>query len=149
METALFRFSSEDKNNFNQVYCNTLFSILSTSSLFILIVSIFSQDIANLLKYPEHAEYIIWFGMIVGIDAISSMALAQLRLKEKAKKFALINFLNVGVNIGLNLFFILYCKVNYDNGYTNWIIDSLYHPEIGVGYVFIANLIASIIKFWH
>ena len=69
--------------------------------------SFFSQDIANLLKYPEHAEYIIWFGMIVGVDAISSMALAQLRLKEKAKKFALINFLNVGVNIGLNLFFIL------------------------------------------
>ena len=110
METALFRFSNENKNNFNQVYSNTLFSILSTSSFFILIVSIFSQDIANLLKYPEHAEYIIWFGMIVGIDAISSMALAQLRLKEKAKKFALINFLNVGVNISLNLFFILYCK---------------------------------------
>ena len=85
--------------------------------------------------------------MIVGIDAISSMALAQLRLKEKAKKFALINFLNVGVNISLNLFFILYCKVNYDNGSTNWIIDSFYNPEIGVGYVFIANLIASIIKF--
>ena len=119
METALFRFSNENKNNFNQVYSNTLFSILSTSSFFILIVSIFSQDIANLLKYPEHAEYIIWFGMIVGIDAISSMALAQLRLKEKAKKFALINFLNVGVNISLNLFFILYCKVNHDNGYSN------------------------------
>ncbi len=147
METALFRFSNENKNNFNQVYSNTLFSILSTSSFFILIVSVFSQDIANLLKYPEHAEYIIWFGMIVGVDAISSMALAQLRLKEKAKKFALINFLNVGVNIGLNLFFILYCKVNYDNGYTNWVIDSFYNPEIGVGYVFIANLIASIIKF--
>ena len=58
METALFRFSNENKNNFNQVYSNTLFSILSTSSFFILIVSVFSQDIANLLKYPEHAEYL-------------------------------------------------------------------------------------------
>ena len=74
--------------------------------MFILLVSLFSQDIANLLKYTEHSEYIIWFGLIVGLDAISSIPLAYLRLQEKAKEFALINFLNVGVNISLNLFFI-------------------------------------------
>ena len=34
METALFRFSNDNKNNFNQVYSNTLFSVLSTSSFF-------------------------------------------------------------------------------------------------------------------
>lgn len=119
METAFFRFSNNKKINFQQVYSNTLFSLFSTSSLFILLVSLFSQDIANLLKYPEHSEYIIWFGLIVGLDAISSIPLAYLRLQEKAKKFALINFLNVGVNISLNLFFIFYCKVNFDHGNTN------------------------------
>ena len=107
METAFFRFSNNKKINFQQVYSNTLFSLFSTSSLFILLVSSFSQDIANLLKYPEHSEYIIWFGLIVGLDAISSIPLAYLRLQEKAKEFALINFLNVGVNISLNLFFIV------------------------------------------
>ena len=147
METAFFRFSNNKKIIFQQVYSNTLFSLFSTSSLFILLVSLFSQDIANLLKYPEHSEYIIWFGLIVGLDAISSIPLAYLRLQEKAKKFALINFLNVGVNIGLNLFFIFYCKVNFDHGNTNWIIENFYNPDIGVGYVFISNLISSIVKF--
>ena len=147
METAFFRFSNNKKIIFQQVYSNTLFSLISTSSLFILLVSLFSQDIANLLKYPEHSEYIIWFGLIVGLDAISSIPLAYLRLQEKAKKFALINFLNVGVNISLNLFFIFYCKVNFDYGNTNWIIENFYNPDIGVGYVFISNLISSIVKF--
>ena len=147
METALFRFSTTKKNNFNQIYSNTLFSLISTSSFFILIVSFFSQEIANLLKYPEHSEYIIWFGMIVGLDAVSAIPLAQLRLKEKAKKFALINFINVGVNISLNLFFILYCKENFEAGNQNWVVSTFYNPDIGVGYVFIANLISSIIKF--
>lgn len=147
METALFRFSTTNKYDYIKVYSNTLFSLITTSSFFILLISLFSQDIANLLKYPEHSEYIIWFGMIVGLDAVSAIPLAQLRLKEKAKKFAIINFLNVGVNIGLNLFFILYCKENFEAGNKNWIVDTFYNDEIGVGYVFISNLISSVIKF--
>ena len=37
--------------------------------------------------------------------------------------------------------------MNYDSGNSNWVIDTFYNPEIGVGYVFISNLISSIIKF--
>lgn len=147
METAFFRFSTDDKNNRNNVYSNTLFSLLTTTTLFICIATLFSQNIADWLKYPDHNEYIIWFSLIVGLDAISSIPLAKLRLQEKAKKFAGVNFLNVGVNILLNLFFLVYCKESYESGNTNWIIDTFYNPEIGVGYVFISNLIASIIKF--
>ena len=147
METSYFRFSSQKDNLKKDVYSNTLYSLLTTSTFFILIMSYFSPDIASWLKYPNHSEYIIWFGMIVGLDAISSIPLAKLRSEYKAKKFALVNFANVGVNITLNLFFILYCKSGYDSGETNWIIDTLYSPEIGVGYVFISNLISSIVKF--
>ena len=147
METSYFRFSSEEKHNKNTVYANTLYSLFTTSTFFIIIISFFSQPIADWLKYPNHSEYIIWFALIVGLDAISSIPLAKLRSEYRAKKFALVNFANVGVNIGLNLFFLLYCKENYDNGNTNWIIDNLYNDKIGVGYVFISNLISSIIKF--
>ena len=141
METALFRFSTSKPDKKKSIYSNTLFSITTTSSIFILLASLFSNDIAVLLKYPDHAEYIIWFSLIVGIDAISAIPLANLRLKEKAKKFALVNFLNVGVNIGLNIFFLVYCKQAFESGQSNWIIDNFYNPEIGVGYVFISNLI--------
>ena len=147
METAFFRFSTQKKNNHNKVYINTLFSILTTTTIFIALATLFSQNIANWLKYPDHNEYIIWFSLIVGLDAISSIPLAKLRLEEKAKKFAGINFLNVVVNIILNLFFLVYCKESYENGETNWLINTFYNPNIGVGYVFISNLIASIVKF--
>ena len=65
METALFRFSTNYPKKKNTIYANTLFSLTTTSSIFILLATFFSQDIANLLKYPEHAEYIIWFSLIM------------------------------------------------------------------------------------
>tara|TARA_B100001287_G_scaffold70393_1_gene58039 strand:- start:47116 stop:48633 length:1518 start_codon:yes stop_codon:yes gene_type:complete len=147
METAFFRFSTQEKSSHNKVYTNTLFSLLTTTTIFIAIATLFSQNIANWLKYPDHNEYIIWFSLIVGLDAISSIPLAKLRLEERAKKFAGINFLNVGINIILNIFFLVYCKESYENGNINWIINTFYNPNIGVGYVFISNLIASIFKF--
>ncbi|MBL4625215.1 MAG: polysaccharide biosynthesis protein, partial [Flavobacteriales bacterium] len=55
-------------------------------------------------------------------------------------------FVNIGVNILLNLFFIVYCSANYELN-SNWLIETFYNPNIGVGYVFISNLIASICKF--
>ena len=147
METSYFRFSTIKENKPSDVYSNTLYSLFTTSSFFIIVITFFSQTIADWLKYPDHFEYIIWFGIIVALDAISSIPLAKLRSEFKAKKFALVNFANVGVNISLNLFFIYYCKSNFDAGNTNWLINQLYNPEIGVGYVFISNLISSVIKF--
>ena len=44
-------------------------------------------------------------------------------------------------------FFLVYCKQLYDSENGNWITTAFYNPEIGVGYVFISNLIASILKF--
>ena len=147
METAFFRFSTIDKQNRLNIYSNTLYSLVCTSALFVAMSSIFAENIADWLKYPNHKEYIIWFSLIVSLDAISSVPLAKLRLEEKAKKFALVNILNVAVNIFLNLFFLIYCKEAYESGQQNWILKYLYNPEIGIGYVFISNLIASIIKF--
>ncbi len=153
METSYFRFSSQKENASKNVFSNTLYSLFTTSGFFVLLIIIFSQEIANWLKYPNHSEYIIWFGLIVGLDAISSIPLAKLRSEYRAKKFAIVNLINVAVNIGLNLFFILYCKTNYDLYIDNhpenihWLVMQLYNPEIGVGYVFISNLISSIIKF--
>jgi len=48
--------------------------------------------------------------------------------------------------VALNFFFLGYCMTSYQAGETNFIIDALYNPEIGVGYVFISNLAASVFK---
>ena len=147
METAYFRASTLEDNKAPKAYGSALMSLIFTSTLFIAIASLFAQPIADLLRYPNNQEYVIWFAMIVGLDAISSIPMARLRQQERAVHFVMVNLGNVGVNILLNLFFLVYCKENFEAGNSNWLIDTFYDPDIGVGYVFIANLFASGVKF--
>ncbi len=147
LETAFFRFMAKDPSRKQLIFATAAKSLLTTSSIFITMAMLFSKEIGNWLHYPDHTEYVIWFAIIVGLDAIATLPLARLRSEDKALRFAGINLANVGINIGLNLFFLAYCLPKFQAGETNWLIDTFYDPEIGVGYVFIANLIASIVKF--
>lgn len=147
LETSFFRFISKNEGTNKAVFSSAIHSLFATTFVFILFAIIFSQPIAEWLKYPNHKEYVIWFAIIVGLDAFGSIPLAKLRAEGKAKRFAFINLSNVLVFIGLNLFFLAYCMPQHNAGESNWLIDTFYNPNIGVGYVFIANLIASIVKF--
>jgi O-antigen/teichoic acid export membrane protein len=53
---------------------------------------------------------------------------------------------SIGVNILLNLLFILYAKREVDAGNTAGFAGMIYSPVIGIGYIFIANLCSSLIK---
>lgn len=147
METAFFRFSSKENDNKERVFTTTVYSLASSTFLFIALSVIFKQPVADWLRYPNNSEYVVWFAIIVGLDALSSIPLARLRQENKAFRFAFVNLSNVFVNIALNLFFIGYCLPIHKAGNTNFLIETFYNPEIGVGYVFIANLVASVFKF--
>jgi len=147
METAYFRFSTLQDESKRKVYTSIIYSLLFTSFIFIVTAFLFNQSIANWLKYPENKEFVTWFAIIVGLDAVSSIPLAKLRAEHNSTKFVIANFTNIIVFVGLNLFFLAYCRPLYSAGESNWIIETFYNPEIGVGYVFISNLIASIAKF--
>ncbi|MBI1286963.1 MAG: oligosaccharide flippase family protein [Flavobacteriales bacterium] len=147
METAFFRFNSKEGQEPKTVFSTILSSLLGTTSMFILMAVVFAQPIADWLLYPDNKEYVVWFAIIVGLDAVSSIPLARLRSQNKAKTFAGVNIANVAVNVGLNLFFLKYCLPLVKSGGGNWLTDTFYDPNTGVGYVFIANLLASIVKF--
>ena len=147
METAYFRFSTKEGQDPKTVFSTVLTSLITSTSMFFLMAIVFAQPIADWLMYPDNKEYVVWFAIIVGLDAISSIPLAKLRSQNKAKTFAGINIANVAVNVGLNLFFLMYCLPLVKSGGGNWLTDTFYDPETGVGYVFIANLIASNVKF--
>jgi O-antigen/teichoic acid export membrane protein len=149
METALFNFSRlhSDGIGKQKVFSTILTSISISSIFFVAVLILFSQPISNLIRYPNHPEYIIWFALILGIDAISAIAFAKLREQNKAKSFAAIKLLNIIVYIGLNLFFIVFCPKIFNNPNSLFypVVQKIYFPEISVGYVFISNLIASAI----
>lgn len=145
METAFFRFSQDNENK-SKVYSTALISLLATSAFFVLLVTIFSDNIAAGLDYSSHREYIIWFAFILAFDAITIIPFANLRQENKAMKFATIKSVWIVINIGLNLLFILLCP--YIASYSNnqiltGFVSLIYNPDIGVGYIFISNLIAS------
>jgi len=142
METGFFRFA-QDKNIFDKVYSSILVSLSVTSTLFIAFLIIFLNPIANVLDYQANPEYILWMGLIVALDAFISIPFAKLRLQNKAWKFATLKLINIGINIGLNLYFLLLCpKLSATN--PDSLLLSVYSPSIGVGYVFISNLAANI-----
>ena len=147
IETAFFRYSHKVKNK-RTVYSTSLISLLITSTIFILVIYNSAQPISNWLQYPETPEYIKCFAFIIGLDAVTSISFAKLREMNNASRFALIRLANIFINIGLNLFFIIYCPYAIKNGLSSVeFVNSVYSEEIGIGYIFIANLIASIISF--
>ncbi len=148
METALFRFS-ENKQDKESVFSTSLISIFSTSFLFLILVFIFLKPIASSLRYEAHTEYIVWFALILILDAVTAVPFAKLRQANKPKIFAVIKSANIFLNILFNLFFIVFCAYVYGRPSSSlfpWVMK-VYNPEIGVGYIFISNLLASIITF--
>jgi O-antigen/teichoic acid export membrane protein len=143
METAYFRYASSESNP-DKVYSTALLSLLTTTSLFVLVILFFAQPIASLIRYSANKEYIVYFALIVSIDAFTAIPFARLRQQNKAKRFALIKIINVLVNILMNFFFLLLCPFILSNNPES-IVRLVYSPNIGVGYAFISNLIASFI----
>lgn len=145
METAYFRFS-EKHDDPEKVFTTSVSPIFLTSSLFIAVVILFAKPIANILQYSENFEYIIWFALIIGIDSLTAIPFAKLRRENKAVKFAAFKFINIGLNIGFNLFFLLLCPYLINND-PDSIVSVFYSEEVGIGYIFISNLIASAVTF--
>ncbi len=145
METTYFRFASTEKNK-NKVYSTSALFLLAASVLFVFVINIFTPEIADKLSYSNHHEYFIWLGIILGIDAFLSIPFAKLRNENRAVQFTIIKVLNIFTNIGFNLLFFVYLPNAYKDG-SDTILLKLYNPEIGVGYAFIANLIATVFTF--
>ncbi len=143
METGFFRFA-QDKKIFDKVYSSILTSLAVSSTVFIILLLTFLKPLAGIMEYDANPEYILWMGLIVALDAFISIPFAKLRLQNKAWKFAMIKLINIGVNIGLNLYFLILCP-RLAISKPDTVFLCIYSANIGVGYVFVANLVANII----
>jgi O-antigen/teichoic acid export membrane protein len=149
METAFFRYS-ESETNKNRVFSTGMISLLVTTGAFLIAIYSFSGSLASWMHFAEHPEYILWFAWILGLDALSAIPFAQLRSQNKPGRFALIRFINILVNIGLNLFFILLCPwyvKHHPDGAFSPVIHLVYRSDWGIEYIFISNLISSLLTF--
>ena len=142
METGFFRFSNKEGENPQTVYSTSLIALFTTSLLFAVACVLWKNPIALALGYPSHSEFITLLGIVVAMDAFASIPFAYLRYKKRPLQFAALKLLFVFLNIVLNLFFLVLCSKIQD-----WaIISSWYDPNYGVGYVFVANILATAIQ---
>ncbi|SHJ70048.1 Membrane protein involved in the export of O-antigen and teichoic acid [Hymenobacter daecheongensis DSM 21074] len=147
METTYFRFAHQPGADRQALY-NKVFSLLLLSSAVLSgLLLLLAGPITRVLHYPPGQEqYIVWLALVMGVDAATAIPFARLRLENKAKKVAAVRFLNILVNVGLNLFFIVLCRDVHAGQYLPHLrplVAAVYNPDLGVGYVFLANLIAN------
>ncbi|MDB5283314.1 MAG: polysaccharide biosynthesis protein, partial [Bacteroidota bacterium] len=119
--------------------------IIASSLTFLVLMYLFAQPVADRLKYPDHIEYIRWFAMTLTLDAIAAIPFAKLRADNKAKQFATIKTIEIIVNIGATIFFLIICRLAYKH-HPDSFLGKIYDPAMGVGYIFICNLLASAVK---
>jgi O-antigen/teichoic acid export membrane protein len=147
METTFFNFNSKWENK-EEVYNTTLSSLFVTTLILCLPFLLFSGSISELLTSPN-AHYlpvfIVWSILIIATDTFAVIPYAKLRAESKALQFSVLKLLNVIINFGLTVFFLVYCKKAYETQDGSRLAE-LYNPEIGIGYAFLANLIANAVS---
>ncbi|MCK9622073.1 MAG: polysaccharide biosynthesis C-terminal domain-containing protein [Methylobacter sp.] len=145
-ETGYFRFRDKDHPGRDVAYSTALLFVALVNLGFFALILLVNTRLSAALNYANHPEYVLWFSMILFLDAIAAIPFARLRAENKAFLFAGIKIFEILVTVLLSLFFIVYCPKVYAQNPESWIAP-IYNPAIGVGYIFIANLIASGFKF--
>jgi len=145
LETGYFRFREAEGTSPERVYATALRFVVLANGGFFLLAWALQLPIAVLLRHAAHPEYIWWIAAILAMDSVGSVAFARLRAEHRAVRFAAIKVVEIGVNIGLNLFFIVLCRQAYEAD-AGSVLGTLWSPAIGVGYIFLANLAGSGVK---
>ena len=145
METGYFRFAAKEKDS-NTVFSTSFFSLLFTTIIFLAVVIGWRGKIASSMGLEGYSNYILIMGITVGFDVLTTIPFAQLRLAHKPVRFAIIKFINIGINIGLNLFFLSLCPY-IAKQFPNSLFTDVYKPDFGIGYVFLSNMIATLVTF--
>ncbi len=142
METTFFRFSNKEGVNPNKAFSTAGLSVGFVSLVFLLLVSIFLQPIAAALDYATHPEFVEIMAIIVAFDAFQAILFARLRYENRPVKFMVLKLSFIIMSLLLNLFIFYlapYLKAHFP-AMMEW-----YHPSYQVGYIFIANLICTLL----
>ncbi|WP_279150308.1 lipopolysaccharide biosynthesis protein [Muribaculum intestinale] len=142
METGFFRFANHERySNPDEVYSTSLTSLGFTSTLFFALVLLFLEPVSRAMECVGHESYVWMMALAVAIDAYSCIPFAYLRYKKRPVRFAMLKLVNIGLNIVLNIFFLLICPwlMRVAPGWVEW----FYVADLGIGYIFLSNLIAS------
>lgn len=153
METTFFRYINKNEHDKEMVYCNTFIGIAATCGLFLLTVFTFIGKIAlwlndgNQASYGDYVFYVRCLSLVLVIDALCAIPFAYMRTVNKAIRYSSVKVFNIMLVVSLNLAFLFLIPYIIKNNLIGAeYLASWYRPH-WVGYIFLANIIASIITF--
>jgi O-antigen/teichoic acid export membrane protein len=143
METAFFRFYNTDENK-KSVVETSMVSIFWSTLVFLAVALLFRNSVSSFINIDvQYITYIIW---ILALDALVIIPFSKLRAYQRPLFYAIIKIGNVVVNLGLNLFFLIYLP-KIASAYPDSFISTFYFEGFQVGYIFISNIVASLLTF--
>ena len=145
METTFFRFGSKSAESIEKAFSTAAISLLVSTLFFTGLLLFLSAPIAQFLTYPDNIEFVQIVILIVAFDALIAIPFARLRLENRPIKFAILKILHILINIVVIFFFLKYCPLWIENGVD--FLSTIYSSENRILYIFIANLLASVVVF--
>jgi O-antigen/teichoic acid export membrane protein len=146
METAFFRYASRFKEKRDFIFYQANFYVIFLSLIVTALVFFNATAVVNFLDYPGREQLVQWLAIIIFIDAVVAIPFARIRLENRPKFFALVRISSIVLTVLLNLFF-LYPLPDLAIGeyftFLQPVAEKIYNPELGVGYIFLANLIGN------
>jgi O-antigen/teichoic acid export membrane protein len=151
METAFFRFASKHKEQKSSVFAQANTFVLLVTLLMTSIIYLNGHFIADTLNssardFLIQPYFIRMLAAIIFIDGVVAIPFAQIRLDNRPVYFAIIRVTSILLQIFLNIVFLLGFPAIARGDYLSFLqplVNPLYDPEFGVGYVFLANLLGN------
>ena len=143
METAYFRFVQKDTHK-NDIYSTSMISMIGSTIFLTGALLLLRTNLTHLLKLQNYPEFITLSIFIIALDTLTTLPFAKLRQDGRPRKFAVIRILSITINI-IFIYFFLSVLPNIMAKNPNSFLGFMYIKDYGVGYVIIANLIASFI----
>ncbi len=148
METTFFRFAGRLGNE--RAFRLAQSSILLTTLLLALPLWFLAPALATYMGYTEALLYLRFLVFIMAVDTLMAIPFAHLRQEHRAKRFALLKVLNILFNLAFNLIFLLLFPLVHQFDWFPFLkplVETIYDPSFGIGYVFLANLLANALTF--
>jgi O-antigen/teichoic acid export membrane protein len=143
METAFFRFFNKESSK-DTVVETSMVSVFWTTILFLFIALLSRNYLSEWSGIDgQYIGYTIW---ILALDALVIIPFSKLRAYQKPMVYAAIKIGNVLVNLILSVLFLLYIPQLVDAN-PNGLLSSLYVENFQIGYIFLANIVASFLTF--
>lgn len=138
MESSYFRFAAKADEaggdttaSKRRLFATTWGATLAAAALFFAIVALSRNGVARLMgeTYVAHPQYVVLAAAIILFDVAAMIPFARLRERGEAGRYVLLKALSVCVNVALAFGFAA---------------AGLYKTSLGVGWAFVANLVASV-----